>query len=169
MRALSDFYEFLRNHPDAMVAEIEVALEKKGRLNDASARNAVARSVASYMIQMFTFSFFNRTAQNANSADLLEDVQAATANNGTRAFRLLQLSVLLDSPKPFPRSILGALHRECKNDLIVDRLIKWMVVMRLYMFKTSESDMQWINSELGLDMNMQHSIAYADSARKLLK
>jgi len=44
-------------------------------------------------------------------------------------------------------------------------VLRVLVIRRLYMFKTSEHDMRWINSLLGIDMATQHSITYGSNAK----
>jgi hypothetical protein len=61
------------------------------------------------------------------------------------------------------------LFKEAEQDLVAGRLMNIMVLNRLYMFKTTEQDMQWLSEELKLDIGTQHVITYQEKKRRLLK
>ena len=89
--------------------------------------------------------------------------------NGTLAFKLIELCIHLDSPKAIPRQKLKQLFKEAEKDLVAARLIKIMVLNRLYMFKTTEKDMQWLSGELDIDIGTQHFITYQEKKQRLIK
>lgn len=167
LRAIQDFYSFFDKNPDALASEIEAAILRKGKIDDPEARKVFARKVAANLIQFVTFGFMMRASQSANSESLREDVREVVLKADTPAFKIIELGILLDSPKPIPRTTLRPLFLEVKNDLIASRVIQIMVLNRLYMFKTSEQDMQWISSELQIDLTAQHAINYQEKQQKL--
>ena len=169
LRALSDFYREMNNSQDGLKADIDAAIKKKGAVSNTEERNAIAGRVASELVQLVTFLFIYKAAQNVNSENLAENVSEAVKNNGSLAYRLVELAALLDSPRPIPRRILRELSANNSADLIVNRLIRMLVLNRLYMFKTTEGDMQWLSSELDVEIKTQHSISYTDSSRRLLR
>ena len=169
LRAIRDFYEFFEKTPDALVAEIEAALKRKGKIDGEEERKTIARKVVASIIQIVTFGFLIRASQSVNSESLLEDVQQAVRKNGSPAFRILEMGILLDSPKPIPRQKLKLLVSDVDKDLIASRVIRIMVLNRLYMFKTSERDMQWLSQELKIDLGVQHAITYQEKQRRLNK
>lgn len=167
LRAIRDFYEFFEKNPDALVAEIEAALQRKGKVESPEERKEIARKVAASLIQIVTFGFLMRAAQSANSESLQEDVKGIVRKTNTPAFKLIELGILLDSPRAIPRTMVKQLFKEVKDDLVAGRVIQIMVLNRLYMFKTSEQDMQWISQELGIDLATQHAITYQEKQRRL--
>ena len=169
LRALHDFYAYFEDNPDALVAEIEAAIERKGKVKKEEERKEIARKVVAGFIQLLTFAFVLRAAQSANADSLAEDVRDVVAKRGTPAFRLIELGILLDSPKKIPREKLKSLHKLLKDDVVAVRLIQMMVLNRLYMFKTAEKDMQWLQEEVSLDLGIQHAIAYQEKKKRLLK
>lgn len=170
LRAIRDFYDFFDKNPDALVAEIEAALLRKGKVDSEEERKTIARKVAASLIQLVSFGFMMRAAQSANSESLLEDVRGVVRKHDTPAFKLIELGILLDSPRPIPRPQLKALYSEIKHDLVASRVLQIFVLNRLYMFKTSEQDMQWLSKELDIDLGMQHAITYQEKhQRKLAK
>jgi hypothetical protein len=167
LRAIRDFYEFFEKNPDALAAEIEAALQRKGKIESAEERRAIARKVAASLIQIITFSFLMRASQSVNSESLLEDIKGVVRKANTPAFKIIELGIQLDSPRAIPRQGLKQLFLEVKKDLVASRVIQIMVLNRLYMFKTSEQDMQWLSQELGIDLMTQHAITYQEKKGRL--
>lgn len=169
LRAIRDFYSYLEKNPDALVAEIDAALLRKGKVDKEEERKAIARRVVASLVQIITFAFVLRAAQSANSDSLSEDVREVVKKNPTLAFKLIELNIILDSPKAIPRQKLKQLHQDVEKDLVAARLLQIMVLNRLYMFKTTEQDMQWLNGELNIDLGIQHAIAYQEKSRRLVR
>lgn len=169
LRAIRHFYSFLEKNPDALVAEIDAALLRKRKVDKEEDRKAIARRVVASLVQLLTFAFVLRAAQSANSDSLSEDVREVVKRNPTLAFKLIELNILLDSPKAIPRQKLKQLHKDVERDLVAARLLQIMVLNRLYMFKTTEQDMQWLNGELKIDLGIQRAITYQEKSRRLLR
>ncbi len=169
LRALGDFYRFLEKNPDALVAKIETEIERNGEVKNEKTRKNIARKIVSGIVQIMTFAFVMKAAQGANSDNLLEDVRDTITRNGTLAFKLIDLCINLDSPKALPRNKIYQLYKESQKDLIAERLIKIMILNRLYMFKTNEQDMQWLSAKLNFDIKKQHAITYKANGRRLIK
>ena len=169
LRAIRDFYSYLEKNPDALVAEIDAALLRKGKVDKEEDRKAIARRVVASLVQIITFAFVLRAAQSANSDSLSEDVRDVVRKNQTLAFKLIELNIILDSPKAIPRQKLKQLHKDVEKDLVAARLLQIMVLNRLYMFKTTEQDMQWLNGELNIDLGIQHAITYQEKSRRLVR
>jgi len=169
LRAIRDFYEFIEKNPDALVAEIEAALHRKGKVESEDERKTIARKVVAGLIQIISVGFLLRASQSANSENLIEDVREIVKKINSPAFRMIEMGILLDSPKLIPRTALKNLYAEVSNDLIASRIIQILVLNRLYMFKTSEQDMQWLSQELKIDLGVQHAITYQDTQRRVLK
>lgn len=169
LRALNDFYHFIGKNPDALIAEIETAIQKKGKINKDEDRKKIAKKVVSGIVQIVSFAFILKAAQGANSDDLVEEVKNVVNKEDTLAFKLIELFIHLDSPKSIPRQMLKSAYSKSKANTVAARMIRLMVLNRLYMFKTSEKDMQWLSTEIDLDIGMQHSISYQENKFKLLK
>lgn len=166
LRALRDFYDFFEKNPDAFATEIEAAIQQKKNIQKDESQ-AIARKIVASFIQLVTFAFVLKTAQGANNDSLSEDIQNVVTRNGTLAFKLIKLCICLDSPKPIPKTELTEIIKDVDKDLIASRLLRIMLLNRLYMFKTTEKDMQWLNSKFDFDINMQHNITYQEKNRRL--
>lgn len=162
LRAIRNFYDYFEDNPDAMAGEIEAALLRKANVKDDDERKEIAKRVVATLVQIITFGLLMRASQSANSDSLAEDVHAVVKRNNTPAYRLIELGMLLDSPKGIPRAKLKALYADIRSDMVASRVIKIMVLNRLYMFKTTEKDMQWLNQELDIDLGIQHAITYQE-------
>lgn len=160
LRGLGNFYAYLNRTPDWLVAEIDAALERRGKVDDAEERKRIAKRLVGAIIQIISLSFIVRASDAVNSDRLLEDIRDVVERRGALAFRLMEMSVLLDSPKTLPRHKLGALLEEVNTQPIAARLLNLMLLNRLYMFETSEADMQWLAKESGLRLDLQHAISY---------
>lgn len=169
LRAIQDFYEFFESNPDALVAEIDGVIRRKGKMVNEDERKGLAKKIAATLIQLITYSFIMRAAQNANSESLYEDVSVVVNKVGSPAFKLIELGIVLDSAKPIPRSKIKSLQQTLSGNIVAERIVNLMVLNRLYMFKTSEQDMQWINGVLDLNMKAQHSITYQERRTKKIK
>lgn len=169
LRAIRDFYSYLEKNPEALVAEIDAALLRKGKVDREEVRKAIARRVVASLVQIISFGFVLRAAQSANSESLSEDVREVVRKNPTLAFKLIELNIVLDSPKAIPRQKLKQMHKDVDKDPVAARLLRIMVLNRLYMFKTTEQDMQWLNGELKIDLGIQHAITYQEKSRRLVK
>ncbi|MFZ3115153.1 MAG: hypothetical protein WA133_10265 [Syntrophales bacterium] len=169
LRALQDFYIFCEKNPDALIAEIEAAIQRKGNVKDEDDRKKIAWRVVAGIVQIVSFSFFLRVARGANSDSLAEDIDDVVKRNKTLAFKMIDLCTHLDSSKAIPRQKLTELLKEAEKDLLAVRIIQIMVINRLYMFKTAEQDMQWLRDKLNLDIKQQHNITYQDNKQRLIK
>lgn len=168
LRAIQEFYCYFQNNPDAFVAEIDAAIKRRGNVSEENIRKNLARKLAAAIIQVLTFAILMRAAKTANSDSLVEDIEGAVEDVGTPAFKLIELAMLLDSPKPIPRIKIKSLLRMISGTLIGERVVNLMILNRLYMFRTSERDMQWIFSELNINLERQHSISYQEQRMKKL-
>lgn len=169
LRALRELYDYVGSNPDALLSELESALKKKGEIGDEDKRKQFARRIAAAFLQTLSFAFFAKAGQSVSADSLVEDIHEVVESNGTLSFRLIELFVRLDSPKPLPRSMLLDLYTRTRDDLMPSRLLRLMVLNRLYMFRTTERDMQWLNAELNLDIEVQHSISYKETRQRRLK
>lgn len=169
LRALRCFYDYFEKYPDALVAEVDAEIKRVGHVTEDERRKKIARKVVASLILLMTLGFVTRAAESAGSDDLLDDVGDIVNKNGTIAFSFIQACIYLDSPKPLPRKLLRKLYRDAQRDAMLSRLLQIMVLNRLYMFKTSEKDMQWLSSELDLDIGIAHSIAYQSKHQLLAK
>ena len=170
LRALHSFFAAFEKHPDYLVAEIDAALEKRGKLSDPEVRQRIAKRVVGHIVQAMSFGFTQKAGAAVSGDALRVSVSDSVRENGSLAFRLIESSLILDSPAPLPRSLLKALLEDSKNDVVAIRTLSLQLLHHMYMFKTSETDKQWLASQEGLHINLtqQHAIEYTTSRTKKL-
>jgi predicted MPP superfamily phosphohydrolase len=167
LRAIRDFFSYFDENPEALIAEIEAIIARKGKAESEEERKTIARKAAANIVQVVTYGLLMRAAQNANSDSLREDVQAVVKSNGSAAFKMIEVGMLLDSPKAIPKSALKHVFGLVQRDVIASRVVQIMVLNHLYMFKTTEQEMQWLSKELKIDLGVQHAITYHEKRQRL--
>ncbi len=81
---------------------------------------------------------------------------------------MIRLAQLLDSPSAIPRGHIEEILKESKNNIFVKKILQIIVIKRLYMYRTAEADMQWINSKLDIDITKQKEISYIKGSNLFL-
>lgn len=168
LRALSFYYDLFVKNPDALVAVMEEAIERKGNIQDNNKRKDIARKAVSSLLEIVTFGFIIKASQSANSESLIEEIHKVVEKDGSPAFNLIELGILLDSPTSIPKVKIRSLHQQIKNDMIANRVMRIMILNHLYMFVTSEKEMQWLQAELNISLVIQHSITYQENRAKVV-
>jgi hypothetical protein len=169
LRALADFFGYMSKNPAALVAAVDAELARRSYVQDEGKRKDIARKVVAGVTQFIACSFVMRAAEAVSSENLLEDIAAVVKSEKTLAFKLIELTVLLDSPRALPRKKLKEIYREARGDIVADRLLYLILLYRLYMFRTSEKDMQWLSDEMDINLGEQHKITYQQAERRLLE
>jgi hypothetical protein len=169
LRALKDFYEYCTKNPESLINEIENLLEQRSEMKDKDERKKVARKVAAQVVELMTLGFLIRGVRAISAETLYEDVVAVSEDVNTMAFKLFKLGVRLDSPKNIPKSLLENINKHANGNMIPTRLIRFLILQRLYMFKTSEQDMQWLQEKLEIGIAAQHVITYQNTQQRRLK
>lgn len=168
LRALGSFYDGLSKEPDALLAETAAAIRRRGNLGSEERIRELARRITARVIQLVTFSFIVKAGRAGNAESLREDLREVVDKKGTVAFKLIGISTALDTPRPIPRQKLEDLYYEVKDDVVSGTILGLLLVHRLYMFRMSEQDKQWLSGKLDLDLGLQHAVSYnARRHRKL--
>ncbi|MFM5867761.1 STAND family AAA ATPase [Aeromonas caviae] len=168
LRSLDNFYEFIRENPDALISEIEKKIERKGISNDKEKIRVASQQTVSALIQFLSVIYLTKPAQAANSANLFEDVFHIVDDKKTTSYKMIRLAQLLDSPSAIPRGHIEEILKESKNNIFVKKILQIIVIKRLYMYRTAEADMQWINSKLDIDITKQKEISYIKGSNLFL-
>ena len=163
LRALQSFYDFLEEHPVALIKAIDRELSKKASDIPEEDRDKIARLVVAKIIQGLSSAFIIKTAQTINSEVLMPDIPKAISENKNLAFELVDLSISLDNHKPLNKKKVLSTFKKCENNIVAKKVLDVIIIQRLYMYKTTEQDMQWLQSELKYDLSAQHSIGYTKS------
>lgn len=168
LRVLHNFYDLFEKYPDFLVAEIDAAISRKRKSDTDFERRRIASNIVAGLVQFLSFAIIVRAGQGASSDNLFEDIEAVVNENKSLAYKLIQLYIYLDSPKPLPKQQLIQVKREAQTNSIAGRIMEQAIFNRLYMFHTTEADMQWLSTVFKIDIGKQHSLNYLESKSKLV-
>lgn len=170
LRAIRAFFEMFMNDKEALVAEIsEILSTKMPQETDSNRRNTMARKILAHILQSAAFGMVLKAVTSISSESLQEDIDTAAKETNTAAARLIAVGTRLDSPKDLPRVEMKKLLDESTTDFVASRVLQMLALRRLYMFKTTERDRQWLASEKLLDIKAQQAIEFRTRKVKALK
>lgn len=170
LRALHACYDTLLQNPEALILAVEVALERMEQPTNQETRKKIARRVVASVVLALTYAFIARSASSANSDSLIEDVDGVVQENGTLAYMLIDLSIALDSPRPLPRRKLKTVAKLARDEPLAFKILQLIVLNRLYMFRSTEKDLQWLSTDLDLSIGQTHKIVHSpQSIRRLTR
>lgn len=170
LRAVRAFFDALMTDKEQLVAELaEILAAKKVHESDPARRSELARKLLAHIIQSAAFGMFLKAVTSISSEALQEDIDTAARELNTAAARLIAVGARLDSPKDFPRTEMKKLLNEATTDFVASRVLQMLALRRLYMFKTSERDRQWLASEKLLDIKTQQAIEFRTRKVKALR
>lgn len=168
LRGVTSVLQMFTEHQSTLVRGLNEMFEKRAQISDKQRRDALARRLAAFLLQMAAFGLVRKAAISVSAKELTPDVEKATADIGSPAAKLIDLAVKLDSPDPIPRASLEALQRELNGDIIGGRMIQLLVLERLYMFRTTHEDKAWLDSKKILGHQAQAAIGLvAKNTRKV--
>lgn len=154
---------------DLILAELGEHLEKKAHIKEPERRQAFARRILAHLLQGAAFGFIQRTASSVSSRELSEDIHAAAESIATPAARLIELAVRLDSPDALPREFIKKLSDETRVDMVGGSLVRMLALQRLYMFRMTYEDKQWLASQEIIDMRKAGAVGYQARRTQKLK
>ncbi len=160
LRGLAAFLKNFLDDKDTFVSALEEALIAKGKIKDAAECRRLAQQFLAQIVHGLCFATLAKVSISVSSEDLAEDIASAIGIVDSPAARLIRLGVLLDSPKNLPKSEIQWVLDEVKSDVVGARIIAMLTLRRLYMFKTTEQDRQWLASTLQFEMKNQQAIAF---------
>lgn len=169
LRALRGYFDFLAKKPDAFIAELDAALLERGKITNTEKRQRIARELAAVIVQIPVLGFVLKAALSVSSESLIEDICAVSLKTNTPALRFIELAAILDTLKKLPKDKIERLFDETKGKLIPHRLLQFLILRHLYMFRTREQDKQWLASKEIVGMRTQHAIDLKTAKTKKLK
>ncbi|MDO9238158.1 MAG: metallophosphoesterase [Aquabacterium sp.] len=168
LRAVNAFFTVFMNHQDAAQIEIAELLAKNKVFANETERQKAARQLLAWILQSSAAGLVIKCVVSISSDDLLEDIRTASNSLGTPASRLIAVGVKLDGPGRIPHREIEKLLAEVANDFIATRVLQILVLRRLYMFRTEESDRQWLASKKIVDLKYQHALEFKTRKSKHL-
>lgn len=168
LRAVRAFFELFMADKEMAQKELAEILAKNKVGADDNKRLEIARRLLAELVQFSVFGFIVKTVTSISADDLTEDIETAAKRVGSPAANLIAVGVRLDSPKDLPRKIISNLLDEVKTDFVAMRVLQMLTLQRLYMFRTTEQDKQWLDSQKILGLQMQHAVDLKTRGKKAL-
>jgi Calcineurin-like phosphoesterase len=169
LRALTAYFDMFMADRDVAEREIAAMLEKRHAISDENERQEIAKRLLAHFLQLVSYGFVAKAVSSISSDALQEDVDAAAKSLNSPAARLIALGVRLDGPSKLPRTELSKAIDETQGDFMAARVLQFLTLRRLYMFRTSAQDQQWLASQDVLDIKVQQAVSFRTRRTKLLK
>ena len=169
LRALTAYFELFMADRDVAEREIAAMLEKRHAIKDESARREMSKRLLAHFLQLISYGFVAKAVSSISSDALQEDVEAAAKSMNSPAARLIALGVRLDGPGKLPRAELSRAITETQGDFMAARVLQFLTLRRLYMFRTSAQDQQWLASQELLDIKAQQAVDFRTRRSKMLR
>jgi hypothetical protein len=119
----------------------EAAILAEGTLHQ------ICYNLCAYMIQMIS--------KSTAHVRLLEISESVVFENNSPAIRLIDLYSRLTISKEIPKTLIKKIKTDNEDSPLVIMLLKQMVLNHSYLHKVHYTDMQWIQSTLGIGVEAQ--------------
>jgi hypothetical protein len=157
LRLVNAYFKYVIDNKEQAQFELAERIRKKGGMDEDRAQKQAKRLLAQ-LIQFSCFGFILKAVSSVSSDDLLEDVDAAAKAIGSPAAKMIALGVRLDSPRELPRKEITVFLKDVEKDFVGMRVMQLFTLHRLYMFRTTEKDKQWLDSQEVLGLKIQHAV-----------
>ena len=169
LRGVRAYFDLFMADKDQAQIELAELLAQKKILDSDDKRQEFARKLLAQLLQSSSYGFIVKAVVSISSDALIDDIETAAKAINSPASRLISVGVKLDGPGPLPRNDIRKLMEETSNDFIAKRVLQLMTLRRLYMFRTTEQDKQWLSSQDMLDIKAQHAVEFRTRKTKVLK
>lgn len=168
LRAVRAFFELFMTDKEMAQRELAEIFARNKVGDDDQRRLEMARRLLAELVQYSVFGFIAKAITSISSDDLNDDITTAAKKIDSPAANLIAIGVKLDSPRELPRKLIGNLLEEIKSDFVAMRVLQMLTLRRLYMFRTSEQDKQWLDSQEILGLQMQHAVELKTRGKKAI-
>ena len=167
LRGLRVFVEAFSEVPEHMIAELGAALDDLGSANPADRERAVKVRIFQ-VIGRFSFWFIRRIGSAVGSKSMAPAIRRYVDNNDTIANQLVGMTSALETPDRIPFQDLRKLNERVSKQAFAQSVLRWVVLTRIYMYKTAEAEKQQVFQELDIQVSTQHAIDYTTRRAKRL-
>lgn len=167
LRGLRVFVEAFSEVPDHIIAELGAALDDLDSANLADRERAVKVRIF-HVIGRFSFWFIRRIGAAVGSKSMAPAIKRYVDNNDTIANQLVGMTSTLETPDRIPLQDLRKLNERVSKQAFAQSVLRWIVLTRIYMYKTAEAEKQQVFQELDIQVSTQHAIDYSTRRAKRL-
>ena len=158
LRGLRVFVEAFSELPDYVLAQVSSVVIDDDLTND-DREKAIKVHVFS-IIGRFSFWFIQKVGASVGSASMAPALNRYVEANNTIANNLVAMSSMLETPGRIPFDELRSINKRVSKAAFAQSVLKLIVLTRMHMYRTSESEKQQVCEELEIRMSTQRAIAY---------
>jgi hypothetical protein len=168
-RALRKFLEAIEKDRDAIITDLEVAIENASKELGESDLKQLAKRILFEFVGMFTFAFLFKTSTSVASVHLRDVSHKLVREKETLAYKLIELEARLDSPTELPFEEIDKLSESTNRNILAHRILEAIVLPHLYLFKTTDQEKQRLCGILGVSMERQRAIDIQSKHHKIIE
>lgn len=167
LRGLRVFVEAFSAVPEHIIAELGAALDELSTSTTADRERAVKVKVFQ-VIGRFSFWFIRRIGSAVGSKSMAPAIKRYVDNYDTIANQLVGMTSSLETPDRIPFQDLRKLNERVSKQAFAQSVLRWIVLTRIYMYKTADAEKQQVFQELKIQVHTQHAIDYKTRHAKRL-
>lgn len=167
LRGLRVFVEAFSEVPEHIIAELGATIDDLEASNTTEKERAVKIKIFQ-VIGRFSFWFIRRIGSAVGSKSMAPAINRYVENNDTIANQLVGMTSALETPDRIPFNDLRKLNERVSKQAFAQSVLRWIVLTRIYMYKTSEAEKQQVFQELDIQVSAQHAIDYTTRKAKRL-
>jgi hypothetical protein len=165
LRGLRVFVEAFTEVPDHIIAELGAALDDLGSASSADRDRAMKIRIFQ-VIGRYSFWFIQRIGSSVGSKSMAPAIKRYVENNDTISNQLVGMASTLEMPDRIPIQDLRNLHGRVSKQAFAQSVLRMIVLTRIYMYKTLETEKQQVFQEMNIKVSTQHAIDYSTRKSK---
>ena len=168
LRIIGVILEMWQTLGDEVVREVlDIVLSKDDNIQSKQELERLVKQFIFYFCETTAFNIIKRISHSVGTKDLNDVYDRVLASNSTNAYRLVDLSVKLDSIG-FPTEVIYELSDKFHGNIFCNRLLSHLVLHHFYLFNTSEQTKQKVCNKLGIKMQVLRGIDVKTRSEKRL-
>jgi hypothetical protein len=168
LRIVGNILQIWQGAGEQFISEIlSVVLEKNANLETKEELEKKIKAFIFYFCETIAFGIVKRISQSVGCKDLTDIYKRVLDENPTNAYKLVDLSVKLDSAA-LPINDVLRLEEDLRDNIFCKRVLCRLVLAHFHLFKSAYATKQTICGKLGIKMEHLRSIDYRTAAKKRL-
>lgn len=169
LRGLRQLLETAMSEQDALEQAVQAEIDKRYGEITQEEKLKIARRLLFDLSTLISVIFVKKIADSINSEYLRDVIADVTRDNSSNAYKLIELSVKLDSPEVIPFKEIKLIKEASPGNRFLERMLQAQAVMHLYMFSTTEREKQKLCEMLGIQLQHQRLVDLRSKDTKKLK
>jgi hypothetical protein len=168
LRVVGVIFDVWQKSGEEFVQEVlDMVLRKEDDIQTKEELEKLMKQFIFFFCETTSFNIIKRISQAVGTKDLNDVYEKVLTENPTNAYRLVDISVKLDSVG-VPTGDIYDLNDKFKDNIFCSRLLSHLVIHHFYLFNTNEQTKQKICNKLGIKMQMLRGIDVTTSSQKQL-